>query len=240
CTDAALDSVVQGLGAAVGSDASRGEVVLGAFPQAYQDELIERTANVLALQGALVDLDCVVDDAVDQFYEDQPDQFLQACVSLITVASEEDAADVKTELERGADFATLAQRESLDAYAGTGGDLGCLLRAAFTDAPELGAAVFAATPGVPGGPVPSSLGWHAFVVREVRTPALDEVRDQAPGLLSAYVGDAFQQWFTAAVDDAEVEVDSHYGVWDPIQGQIVAPGSPTPASTTTAPPPAGG
>lgn len=98
----------------------------------------------------------------------------------ILVAEEAKANELKTELDGGADFATLAKANSIDTGSGAnGGDLGWfgpgMMVKPFEDA------VVGAEIGKVIGPIKSDFGYHLILVKETRAkaaPTLDEVRDE--------------------------------------------------------------
>lgn len=104
------------------------------------------------------------------------------------------AAELRAELDAGADFETVARRASHDLSVHHNGGL-------VPDynyrryGPELAAAVRAQPVGVPGGPVETQAGLHLFLVESRVVTALQDVRDElverlraasaAPGELAA-------------------------------------------------------
>jgi peptidyl-prolyl cis-trans isomerase C len=92
----------------------------------------------------------------------------------ILVATEAEALDIITQLNAGADFATLAAQRSIDTGTGMqGGDLGWFAEGEMIQ--EFEDAAFAIEPGTVGQvPVPTQFGWHVIKVEERRTqPAPD-------------------------------------------------------------------
>ena len=82
---------------------------------------------------------------------------------VILVATEAEAGDLIARLAKGADFAAVAHKASLDASASKGGDLGFVTRDAISS--ELGAALFELRPGeVTPYPVRTAYGW--FVLKD--------------------------------------------------------------------------
>ncbi|TGD43196.1 peptidylprolyl isomerase [Pseudotabrizicola sediminis] len=98
----------------------------------------------------------------------------------ILVDSAEKAAELKAQLDGGADFAELARTNSTDVGSGTnGGDLGWfgpgMMVKPFEDA------VIAAEIGQVTAPVQSDFGFHLILVKETRVaaaPSLDDTRDE--------------------------------------------------------------
>lgn len=98
----------------------------------------------------------------------------------ILVDSEAKAANLKKQVEGGADFAALAKANSTDTGSGAnGGDLGWFGLGAMVKPFE--DAVVAAQVGKVTGPVKTDFGWHLILVKETRAaaqPTLDDLRDE--------------------------------------------------------------
>lgn len=95
----------------------------------------------------------------------------------ILLATKEEAAAVKAELDAGADFATLAQDRSTGPSGPNGGDLGWfgpgMMVQPFEDA------VIALQAGEVSDPVETQFGWHVIRLNETRAaaaPTLDDTR----------------------------------------------------------------
>ncbi|MEX0301993.1 MAG: peptidylprolyl isomerase [Leisingera sp.] len=97
----------------------------------------------------------------------------------ILVESEEDALEVKKELDAGADFATLAKEKSTGPSGPNGGDLGWFTTGRMV--PEFEQAVLKLHSGEISGPVQTQFGWHVILLNERRkteAPEFDKVRVQ--------------------------------------------------------------
>lgn len=97
----------------------------------------------------------------------------------ILVDTEEQAADLKSQIDSGADFAELAIANSKDGAAQNGGDLGWfgigMMVKPFEDA------VLAMQPGEVAGPIKTDFGFHLVLLKETRianAPTLDDLRDE--------------------------------------------------------------
>src|SRR5205085_3523372 len=96
-----------------------------AFPKSYQDDLAERSADVLKLQAAIARVK-IDDAAVTEYYNAHKDELSDTCVRHILVADKAKADALRARLVAGEDFATLAKTEPTDTGSGAqGGDLGC-------------------------------------------------------------------------------------------------------------------
>jgi peptidyl-prolyl cis-trans isomerase C len=122
------------------------------------------------------------DEAIQAAYEEaygniEPEQEYNA--SHILVASEEEAKELVTSLEGGADFAELAKEKSTGPSGPRGGELGWFGKGAMVAPFE--EAVLAMEVGSVSAPVETQFGWHVIKLNETRlkdAPTLDEVRGQ--------------------------------------------------------------
>lgn len=105
----------------------------------------------------------------------------EVCVRHIQADSYDAAKAIRSELEKGADFAELAEARSTDAASvKNGGDLGCFERSQSAVRSAFEKAAFAAAEGELTGPVESRFGHHVMVVYQHKMP-------RAPTLNEAYV-----------------------------------------------------
>jgi peptidyl-prolyl cis-trans isomerase C len=111
----------------------------------------------------------------------KPEQEIKA--RHILVETEDEAKDIKAELDGGADFAKLATEKSKDKNA-EGGNLGFFTRGQMLKPFE--DAAFALDVGQISDPVKTSFGWHVIEVQEKRDqelPTFDDVKDPIIGQL---------------------------------------------------------
>lgn len=98
----------------------------------------------------------------------------------ILVKTEAEANSIIDQLNKGADFATLAKKYSTDPGAASGGDLGYFGRDDMV--PAFAAAAFALQPGqYTKTPVKTQFGWHVILLVDRRTkqpPTFEEARAQ--------------------------------------------------------------
>ncbi|MGR3434413.1 MAG: peptidylprolyl isomerase [Shimia sp.] len=123
--------------------------------------------------------------------------------SHILVETEEEAQALVTELEGGADFATLAQERSTGPSGPRGGALGWF--GAGMMVPAFEAAVAELEVGEVSPPVQTQFGWHVVKLNDTRTtepPALEAVRDDIAGALRSEALEARMAELLAA---AEIE-----------------------------------
>jgi foldase protein PrsA len=214
------------------SDPKAGQAIFEKFPKPYQNYLIQREANRLALQGDLIGEGCVAsDDAAKKYFDTHKDEFQQTCASHILLDTEDEANAVEAQLQAGADFATLATTLSKDTgSAANGGDLGCYSPGDLV--PEFEAAADKLAIGEISPPVQSQFGWHVIKVTDRKTPAYDDVKDKAASKLAQVIAASFQNWFDNALATAKITVDGRYGTWDDTTGQVTSPDASAASSTT--------
>jgi peptidyl-prolyl cis-trans isomerase C len=104
----------------------------------------------------------------------------------ILVKTEAEANSIIDQLNKGADFATLAKKYSTDPGAASGGDLGYFTRDDMV--PAFAAAAFALKPGqYTKTPVKTEFGWHVILLVDRRVkqpPSFDEAREQVGRMLA--------------------------------------------------------
>ena len=154
------------------------DLSVGSVKTLENEERALRASEVIrgVAEGATTDeaLQAAYDEA---FAGAEPETEYNA--SHILVDTEEEAAAIVTELEGGADFATLAQERSTGPSGPNGGQLGWFGMGAMVAPFEK--AVVAMEPETISAPVQTQFGWHVIRLNEVRqmeAPTLDEVRDQ--------------------------------------------------------------
>ncbi|KIC10304.1 peptidylprolyl isomerase [Leisingera sp. ANG-M1] len=164
-------------------------------------------ANVIEMIMAKASTEEKLRAAYDEKYSsgDGGDEFHAAH---ILVDSEEDALDVKKELDAGADFATLAKEKSTGPSGPNGGDLGWFTTGRMV--PEFEQAVLKLQSGEVSGPVQTQFGWHVILLHERRkteAPEFDEVRAQlADELRQKAVEDRVNELTAAAeIEQSEIE-----------------------------------
>ncbi len=124
----------------------------------------------------------VGDDEIRAAYEEQfasETQGTEYNAAHILVETEEEAQEIVTELDGGADFAELARERSTGPSGPNGGSLGWF--AAGQMVAPFEEAVAQLEPGEISEPVETQFGWHVIRLEDTRqaeAPALEEVRDQ--------------------------------------------------------------
>ncbi len=166
----------------------------------------ERRSLVAAEAIETVMLGAADDAAVQAAYDEKyGDGFggIEFNASHILVETEEEAADLITRLEDGADFAELAKEKSTGPSGPGGGSLGWFGEGRMVA--EFETAVKALDPGQVSPPVKTQFGWHVITLNEKRraeAPELDAVKGELQGELREQ---AVAARIKELVDRAEVE-----------------------------------
>ena len=153
-----------------------------------EDEFREEARTSLLVQKvqeeAVGDVEPTQEE-VENFYEENKDARFtipeQRCIRhiLFTEDQEEDAEEVKQQLEAGGNFEELANEYSQDPGSReNGGDLGCQPQGGFV--PEFDEAAFEAEEGRILGPVESDFGFHLIEVTEIQEEEATPLEDAAP------------------------------------------------------------
>jgi peptidyl-prolyl cis-trans isomerase C len=136
----------------------------------------------------------------------------------ILLDTAEEADEVFSLLEAGADFEELAIERSKDpGSAVSGGSLGPRERGMFV--PEFDEAVWTARLNVVLAPVESQFGFHVIEVVDSERRTADQL---ATGELRMLVEAELGSVIGAAVTGSEVFVAANIGTWDPANGSVVA------------------
>ncbi|WP_372571483.1 peptidylprolyl isomerase [Ruegeria jejuensis] len=126
--------------------------------------------------------DAVTDEALQAAYDAQfadwegGDEFDAAH---ILVETEDEAKEIKTDLDNGANFAETAKEKSTGPSGPNGGALGWF--GAGQMVPEFEQAVMTLEPGQVSNPVQTQFGWHLIILNDKRksqAPTLDAVRGE--------------------------------------------------------------
>ncbi len=147
----------------------------------------------------------VADAEIEAAYEEQFGDFVGAeefNASHILVETEDEAKELVTMLEGGADFAELAKEKSTGPSGPNGGALGWFGTGQMV--PEFEQAVIALENGAVSAPVKTQFGWHVVKRNESRNteaPTLDAVRADIENSLRS---DAIEAGIAAIMDTAEV------------------------------------
>lgn len=185
-----------------------------ALSQSQEDKLTARDDVMIAnqrrtyisgaaLQAVVAEAvtDATIQAAYDAKYKGSA-PLIEYHASHILVATEEQAKDLKVQLDGGADFAELAKANSTDGSAAGGGDLdwfgpGMMVKP-FEDA------VIALQPGQISAPVQTQFGWHLILLAETRNAAAPPLADVSADLSAELQRQAIEAHVTAITEAATV------------------------------------
>jgi peptidyl-prolyl cis-trans isomerase D len=176
------------------------EAALKAYFEAHAADYTSRDTvelSYLSLNLADVAKDVAVTDAgLKSFYDTVKERYVEpekrrARHILIQSGSDEAAAKAKAELlyqeavKPGADFASIAEKNSQDAgSASQGGDLGWAEKSFFVG--PFADALFKMKPGEISAPVHTQFGWHVIKLEEVKAGASKSLEQVRPALEADY------------------------------------------------------
>lgn len=209
------------------------------FTEEQLREDIRQNLPVQKVQEEVVGDEGPTDEDVEEYYEENREaQYTtpeQRCARhiLFPPDAEDEAEDVREEIEDGGDFAELAEENSQDpGSAEQGGDLGCLGEG--ETAPEFDEALFEAEEGDLVGPVETEFGFHLIELEEIQPEEEQALEDVAPEieqqLAQQEQGEAFQAWLEDEREERNVEYMEGYDPEDQPEDPGVAPpeGEPAP------------
>jgi peptidyl-prolyl cis-trans isomerase C len=180
--------------------------------QKYLEERALRRAYFAeAIAGA------ITEEAVRAEYDAFAAEFVpedEIRASHILVETEQEANDLKTQIDGGADFVALAKEHSIDPGAANGGDLGFFGRGMMV-APFEEAAFALAEPGAVSAPVQSQFGWHIIRLEEKRQsapPAFEQVAAQIQNqlLMDTFTAKVEELMSGVTVDIADPELKARF------------------------------
>ncbi|WP_102226961.1 peptidylprolyl isomerase [Acidimangrovimonas sediminis] len=123
----------------------------------------------------------------------------------ILVKSKDEAEKLKKELDNGADFATLAKKNSSDGSAQNGGDLGWFQPDQMVK--PFAEAVEKAKVGTVVGPVKTQFGWHLIKVEGTRPTEKPTLQDETPALTQELQKKAVTETLASLKKGADVSED---------------------------------
>jgi peptidyl-prolyl cis-trans isomerase C len=162
-----------------------------AVAQQMQDAANIKLENAYVQKAVAAQVsDAAVQAAYNKQYANKPGPE-QVDARQILVSSEQQAKDIITQLNQGADFATLAQKDSIDPGAKNGGELGWFSQTEMV--PAFANAAFALKPGeYTKTPVQTQFGWHIILCEGKRTAPTPKLAD-VQGQIRQQLGDAAVQ-----------------------------------------------
>jgi len=196
---------------------------VGDLSKDLQNVIIE----VNAATEAINDFKAPADDKIEKMYAQRPSLTGAMCASHVVVKKKETAEMVLSRLAKGAKFADMAKKYSIEPAAKTSGGAlqgqsedgttsPCMSILEYQQNfdPAFTRGAIAAQAGVPYGPVQSSFGWHVILLAP-----WDDVKDNVLSLVKAEPGPNLATGWLA---NADISVDPAYGRWDAATGTIAA------------------
>ena len=232
--DRTKEQVAQQAGAA-GRGESPEEVFQDALEQfgftqaSFRDEVRTSLLVQKVQEDAVGDVEPTEEEVRDFYEENKATQFTipeRRCIRhiLFTEDQEEEAQDVKDQLENGGDFEQLAREYSQDPGSRErGGDLGCQPEGGFV--PEFNDAAFKAEEGDIVGPVQTDFGYHIIEVTDIQPQEETPLEEAAPEieerLGNQRQATEFDAWIRDQLEERNVKYLPGY---DP--NQPILPGAP--------------
>ena len=123
----------------------------------------------------------------------------------ILVGSQEEARQLITELDAGADFAELARTRSIGPSAPSGGDLGYFTQERMV--PQFAAAAFALEPGSwSPQPVETQFGWHVILAEDRRQSQPPPIEQMTPAITRTLIVERLQEKLAELRENADIEI----------------------------------
>lgn len=170
---------------------------------------LQNEARSLRAGEVVADLydEAVTDEALQEAYDAmfaEMEPQLEYNASHILVETEEEATEIKTLLDEGADFAALAQERSTGPSGPNGGELGWfgqgMMVAPFEEA------VMALEAGEVSEPVQTQFGWHVVILNDTRNQAAPPLEAVQAELVAALQQKAIEDRIAELSETATIEM----------------------------------
>jgi parvulin-like peptidyl-prolyl isomerase len=200
-----------------------GASLMAAFNPSYRAQLVKFQVDEDALAAHALGTS-LVPSHLDSYVAGHKNQMSAACVSVIEVTSNATAVSLRSQLEKGANFATLAKAHSVDTTtAPQGGALGCIADSLFTAPLDTDLARLAI------GQVSSPIAFSTdYLLLEV-TARQPETSQELVSSVVSLAQPALNKTFPTVVKAAKVQLDPQFGTWDTkgtIARVVANPGPP--------------
>ncbi len=179
-------------------------------------ETTERVLMDALIKQEILDKVAVTDEEAKAYYDENKEGFAEkekAQARHILVATEEEAQEIRKQLDEGADFAELAAEKSTDkGTASKGGDLGYFERGRMV--PEFEEACFNLEIGGVSEPIKTRFGYHIIKLedkKEAGTKEFYEVSDEIKKkLLSGKQQKEHQEWLRQLEAEVTIEIKTDF------------------------------
>ena len=180
-------------------------------------EITERVLMESLIKQEILDKVAVTDKEAKEYYKENKEEFEEkekVQARHILLATEEEAIEVRKQLDEGADFAELAIEKSTDKHTGAkGGDLGLFERGRMIA--EFEEVCFALEIGEISGPVKTQFGYHIIKLEDKKEAGKKEFYEVSDGikkkLLSGKQQEVHTKWLTKLEDDADIDMKTTFG-----------------------------
>ncbi len=151
--------------------------------------------------------DAITEDDIQAQYQQQfgaieAQKEFNAAHILVKTQSEADA--IKTQLDNGADFATLAKEKSIGPSGPQGGELGWFSPGMMV--PSFEQTTIALKVGEVSAPVETQFGWHVILLNDTRAQAIPTLEEKRDTIESDLKQNAAIEIISGAADNADVKI----------------------------------
>lgn len=166
------------------------------------EAIVEKTLVQNAVKDNFVEKNKKNDEDVQAYFEENKESLITYDVAHILVEGEDEAKEIKKELDGGADFATIAKEKSMDTgSAQNGGDLGEITMQTNFVQPFLDA-IKEMKAGEVSDPVESDYGYHIIQVKEVK----DSLEDHEETIQSTLLAPEVNAYMQGLYEKADIEI----------------------------------
>ncbi len=181
-----------------------------------EERSLRAVQTVAEITGGLV-----TDESIQAAYDAQIAEFEgedEYEASHILVETEDEAKEIKTQLDGGADFAELAREKSTGPSGPNGGVLGWFGKGRMV--PEFEAAVLELEVGQVSDPVQTQFGWHVIILNDQRKSEAPELADIRNELAQTIQQEAIQARIDELTQKAQIERPALEGAGPEIMRQL--------------------
>ncbi len=181
-----------------------------------EERSLRAVQTVAEITGGLV-----TDESIQAAYDAQIAEFEgedEYEASHILVETEDEAKEIKTQLDGGADFAELAREKSTGPSGPNGGMLGWFGKGRMV--PEFEAAVLELEVGQVSDPVQTQFGWHVIILNDQRKSEAPELADVRNELAQTIQQEAIQARIDELTQKAQIERPALEGAGPEIMRQL--------------------
>ncbi|MFC1718570.1 peptidylprolyl isomerase [Candidatus Poribacteria bacterium] len=185
--------------------------------RALMQEAMESVLMDELVKQEILDKVEVTDGEAKEYYDKNEAEFAEkekAQARHILVKTEEEAQEVRKQLDEGADFAELAAEKSVDQHtAKKGGDLGLFERGRMVA--DFEEACFNLAIGEISDPVKTQFGYHIIKLEDKKEAGMKEFYEVSDAikakLLSGKQREEHQKWLNQLEKDAKIKIETAFG-----------------------------